>query len=197
MEGCFFLLGMEKRGVQIRVRDGKKQVKWRVNLMELDKVIGLLEEEYAKARKLKWVKNPLAWALYRVWKKADAEGCGKREEKAVALMCERLIELLVSAPRKDVIFAGTKVGTAVDFPYMADYLLANGVIVPPCKVGDKVYYLASNLHTKVTKIRTGTVTRIAITEDGIDLFADNWAAKLPYGKRSFLTKEEAEAALTF
>ncbi len=81
MEGCFFLLGMEKSGVQIRVRDGKKQVKWRVNLMELDKAIGLLEEEYAKARKLKWVKNPLAWALYRVWKKADAEGCGKREEK--------------------------------------------------------------------------------------------------------------------
>lgn len=100
-------------------------------------------------------------------------------------MRDRLIEMLESTR-----YWGS--GTSEE---IAEHLLANGVIVPPCKVGDTVYYLARNLHTKLTKIRTGTVTRIAITEDGIDLFADNWGAKLPYGKRSFLTKEEAEAAL--
>ena len=86
-----------------------------------------------------------------------------------------------------------------DFPSVeeiADYLLANGVIVPPCKVGDTVYYLARNIHTHIEKVKSGKVVRIAITESGIDLFLDNYVAKLPYGKRSFLTKEEAEQALS-
>ena len=29
--------------------------------------------------------------------------------------------------------------------YVAEYLAANGVIVPPCKVGDKVYYVHETL----------------------------------------------------
>lgn len=65
----------------------------------------------------------------------------------------------------------------------------------PCKVGDTVYYLARNIHTHIEKVKSGKVVRIAITESGIDLFLDNYVAKLPYGKRSFLTKEEAEAEL--
>jgi hypothetical protein len=40
--------------------------------MTLKKAINLLEEEYERAKKLEWVRNPLAWALYQVWKKADA-----------------------------------------------------------------------------------------------------------------------------
>lgn len=78
---------------------------------------------------------------------------------------------------------------------LTDHLLANGVIVPPCKVGDAVYYLARNIHTHIEKVTSGKVVRIAITESGIDLFVNNYVAKLPYGKRSFLTKEEAERAL--
>ena len=85
-------------------------------------------------------------------------------------------------------------GTAEAEP-LADYLLSNGVIVPPCKVGDMVYYLAKSLHTHIEKVKSGKVLRIAITENGIDLFVDNWTSKLPYGKRSFLTKEEAEEKL--
>ena len=39
--------------------------------MTLDKAIKLLEEEYERAKGLAYVRNPLACALYQVWKKAD------------------------------------------------------------------------------------------------------------------------------
>ncbi len=39
--------------------------------MTLKKAIKLLEEEYEKAKKLNWVRKPLAYALYKVWKSAD------------------------------------------------------------------------------------------------------------------------------
>ena len=40
--------------------------------MTLQKAIKLLEVEYEKAKKLEWIHNPLAYALYQVWKKADS-----------------------------------------------------------------------------------------------------------------------------
>jgi hypothetical protein len=46
-------------------------------------------------------------------------------------MRDRLIELINNN--------GSSVLTANDFEELADYLLENGVIVPPCKVGDVVY----------------------------------------------------------
>jgi hypothetical protein len=46
-------------------------------------------------------------------------------------MRDRLIELLQNAPSD---YAGNKGVGAI-----ADHLLANGVIVPPCKVGDMLY----------------------------------------------------------
>lgn len=42
--------------------------------MMLKTAIKLLETEYEKAKKLEWVRNPLAYALYKVWKKADEKG---------------------------------------------------------------------------------------------------------------------------
>lgn len=42
--------------------------------MKLIKAINLLMEEYEKAAKQDWVRDPVAYALYQVWKKADAEG---------------------------------------------------------------------------------------------------------------------------
>ena len=49
--------------------------------MTLEKAIKLLEEEYARAQKLQFVRNPLAYALYQTWKKVDAADRkkGKRE----------------------------------------------------------------------------------------------------------------------
>lgn len=39
--------------------------------MTLEKAIKLLEAEYERAKNIPYVQNPLAWALYQVWKKAD------------------------------------------------------------------------------------------------------------------------------
>ena len=39
--------------------------------MTLARAIRLLEKEYEKAKKLEWVHDPLAYALYRVWTIAD------------------------------------------------------------------------------------------------------------------------------
>ena len=41
--------------------------------MKIEKAKRLLETEYEKAKKLKFVHNPLAYALYQVWKMADAD----------------------------------------------------------------------------------------------------------------------------
>ena len=38
---------------------------------ELEKTIDLLNKEYERAKLLEYVKNPLAYALYQVWKIAD------------------------------------------------------------------------------------------------------------------------------
>lgn len=40
--------------------------------MTLEKAIKMLEEEYERAKKFEWVHNPLAYALHKVWKRADA-----------------------------------------------------------------------------------------------------------------------------
>ena len=42
--------------------------------MTLIKAINMLMEEFEKAAKKDLVRDPVAYALYQVWKKADAEG---------------------------------------------------------------------------------------------------------------------------
>ena len=39
--------------------------------MTIDEAIDLLKIQYAKAKTIPWVKTPLAYALYKVWKVAD------------------------------------------------------------------------------------------------------------------------------
>lgn len=41
--------------------------------MRIEKAHRMLEIEYEKAKKLEWVHNPLAYALHKVWRMADAE----------------------------------------------------------------------------------------------------------------------------
>jgi hypothetical protein len=80
----------------------------------------------------------------------------------------------------------------------ADFLLDNGIICPPCKVGDIVYAVSNN---KIYK--TKVFSMVAETEDkkwayilkcnifdGISMFK-----KFLFGKTVFLTKEEAEKTL--
>ena len=57
---------------------------------------------------------------------------------------ERLSELIHSSQYE---YDGTKAW----YEQCADYLLANGVIVPPCKVGDTVYELKDKYMQEVEK----------------------------------------------
>ena len=91
---------------------------------------------------------------------------------------------------------------------LADHLLSNGVIVPPCKVGDSCYPLDAS-ETALTCEET--ISRITISERNIIIGyyehwdyskrcrkTDNWRLPLRtriFGKGVFLTKEEAEKAL--
>ena len=119
---------------------------------------------------------------------------------------ERLIELLRTGMNKHEATIENYVKPTAD--YLADYLLENGVIVPPCKVGRVIYYhfqfrnksiLPFTRRAKVKKIYCSNskmhfvvdVELIDAKEKGIMKsfdFAD-------FGKTVFLTKEEAEQAL--
>lgn len=92
---------------------------------------------------------------------------------------------------------------------VADYLIANGVIIPPCKVGNTVYWIENN------EIRVGEVTEIerrkepeavlqnapiketynvcsALTLNGWELTPYSYS---DFGKTVFLTKDQAEQKL--
>lgn len=80
----------------------------------------------------------------------------------------------------------------------ADNLLKSGVIVPPCKVGDVVWWTDGCINF----VHSVEVTRIQYTKEyGFDMsgFTRNQTHKIfnekDIGKIVFLTKEEAEKAL--
>lgn len=79
---------------------------------------------------------------------------------------------------------------------LADYLLENGIIVLPVKIGQTVYRISFTRGTRTKYIQATTISRIAIDDDGLWLFCScNPIAKCKYGELVFLTKEEAEKAL--
>lgn len=116
---------------------------------------------------------------------------------------ERLIELLE--------VSGKKVGKYIDnsgvvptakeiYGVRADYLLANGVIVPPCKVGDKVWYITNG------KIDNAEVVCIDCRNSGNHIIAHKYIEETEEIKKLcvyfsdvnkivYLTKEEALQAL--
>lgn len=116
-------------------------------------------------------------------------------------MRDRLIELIVSA---DISLFGT------DKPYAevyADHLLANGVIVPPCKVGGTVYMpwewnsLKGIAFFEVTHIIIDGLHAYIKTnfytddEDYYNAYGCGRFEFDDFGKTVFLTREEAEKAL--
>ena len=82
---------------------------------------------------------------------------------------------------------------------LTDHLLANGVIVPPCKVGQKVYYFVGNEIFRGTidtfQIDTKENWYIAYCKTDCNLTGEIKLAFWEFGKTVFLTKEEAERAL--
>ena len=86
---------------------------------------------------------------------------------------------------------------------LADHLLENGIIVPPCKVGDKIYGLfeSNRLDGKTRVIEYIVDELLFSTKRGVRPWViccyggrrfDNY----DFGKTVFLTREAAEQALT-
>lgn len=116
-------------------------------------------------------------------------------------MRDRLIELLDKKINFVEIANSDKVWTTEKITELADYLLSEGVIVPPCKVGQTVYiiswyydieafivrdlhYLTDNTDYCVYRFRA------VMNRDSDISFTDR-----DIGKTVFLTREEAEKAL--
>lgn len=83
-------------------------------------------------------------------------------------------------------------GPVLNCENVADYLLANGVIVPPCKVGDKLYITASISKEIVETVVIG----MWIIEDSFSILTIHGTIiNNSLGDTVFLTKEEAEEKL--
>lgn len=105
---------------------------------------------------------------------------------------ERLIDMLAHIGNMQIMRRGLE--------ECADYMLANGVIVPPCKVGDTVYHvykgntIVNALVADWKKEAFGDwLFRAYFSVNGSSitlLFGDN-----NIGKTVFLASEEAEKAL--
>lgn len=111
-------------------------------------------------------------------------------------MRERLIELLKNVPRNTSAFYGQ----------FADYLLANGVIALPCKLGDTVWYISTEnpyvAFEKELKPRRdpSPIAGILITEDGIYICTENIEDVKDRCDKvgedyAYLTKKDAEAEI--
>lgn len=89
---------------------------------------------------------------------------------------KRLIELL------DTVTAEFRFDSWENTDKIADHLLANGVIVPPCKIGEPIYRVCSPRGTYhkpyIRKFKLTYKTLASTIED--------------FGKTVFLTREEAE-----
>ncbi|MGM9936619.1 MAG: hypothetical protein ACI38A_04690 [Candidatus Ornithomonoglobus sp.] len=107
-------------------------------------------------------------------------------------MRERLIELIL---KSDILCDTCGENSSLFcIEALADYLLANGVIVPPCKLGDGIYITVKDTIPYVTNelverfFITNKVQYVKCYSGAIYLFRD-------FGKTIFLTREEAERAL--
>ena len=89
---------------------------------------------------------------------------------------------------------------------MAKYLIDNGVIVPPCKVGDTVWFLNRYYSISMRKdaVYEAKIARVYVEKDNVLCLSvqikNEWGTtEFPriteIGKTVFLTREEAERAL--
>ena len=76
---------------------------------------------------------------------------------------------------------------------IADHLLSNGVVVPPCKIGDEVWGIRS--YRGVKHPQQGRVDEMYFTSDMRLNIRVKHICIGEWGKKIFATREEAEAAL--
>lgn len=118
-------------------------------------------------------------------------------------MRDRLIELINRAKqlyKEDMAFDtidGAKMPTETD--YIADYLLANDVVCPPCKVGDKIYdiseFLDGTNSPEMYEFKAENITITKLNGEIIFEIDSLFMRHSDFGKALFLSKEEAEKAL--
>ena len=119
---------------------------------------------------------------------------------------EKLIDLMIEAKRTD-----PETGNFTD--YLADYLLEHGVIVLPCKVGDKLFILYDDDYGEYecSELCIGVLQELRVfAKCGISgykniqecpeyycgqPFCSTSFTRKDFGKTVFLTREEAEKAL--
>ena len=127
---------------------------------------------------------------------------------------ERLIDLIKKAEKQELLdfftadldeaidmSGGTKISCSME--YLADYLLEHGVIVPPCKVGDILYYpriYHDNIgvacaEVENIKIYVNGMPIVFVKELGGDINSPTAFYPANFGDTVFLTREEAEKAL--
>ena len=119
---------------------------------------------------------------------------------------ERLVELLNEAT------FGVNVHTLADhlsretIERVAEYLMANNVVVLPCNIGDTVYYINqySDIYLHKNFIYEAKVARMVITKNNeialvIHIKDEHGLTEFPnvkdFGKTVFLSKAEAENVL--
>ena len=111
---------------------------------------------------------------------------------------DRLIELLFKCDKDNDVLScfNERPRKKQSAEIIADYLIANGVILPPCKVGDKVYF-DTYLHGDSVGVQSHKVINVkyVITTEpskgGVGAEIPDYA----FGETVFLTREEAEKAL--
>lgn len=115
-------------------------------------------------------------------------------------MLDRLVELINEAKDEYPTIPSVNCCKPTFAYYLAHHLLANGAILPPCKVGDTVWFelygqieSAVVYHCTCELSRRGCVISGAYAKDtrGLELSFDGNSI----GKTVFLTREEAEQAL--
>lgn len=112
-------------------------------------------------------------------------------------MRDRLIEILREPIPviKGYDVVGESRMSIVDAERYADRILANSVIVPPCKVGDTVYYIGG---IRRNLIKSATVEEIIMNSNGVSDLLVNSENVVTFENSVdifYFTREEAEQAL--
>ena len=125
---------------------------------------------------------------------------------------ERLVELLIDSEKAYAQYLSEACDKAIKgdvavqlmkrLEFYADRLLADGVIVPPCKVGDVVYFVPRNSGKPIGTVEEHKIVMIGKTASGFcakSKLAVTTSVDIPHFKIDnysfFATREEAEKAL--
>lgn len=108
---------------------------------------------------------------------------------------ERLIKLIQEAEDDYMVYEMGAQALAIGIfksreEYIADHLIANGVILPPCKVGDIIYQIDG------VRIYPSTIHEITYTSSKVIFVTENIVFdEQAINNSIFLTREETEKAL--